>query len=381
MTGASGLQGGIAPDAAAFDLGRLADALGEVGFGEYVADLDLHRPRRGDWERHRDDAPRDLQPLIDLFLLARGVDPEALDPRFGSLLRGLEDLGLAIRGDRDIAMAGGLVVVPVFGRWLMCHAPQPNTRFYFGDDTVALLTRLTPPAGGRCLDLCSGPGMLALHAAGIADEVVAVERTAVAAQLARMNLRLNRLEHRVRVYEGDLYAPVQGETFDFVVANPPMLPVPPGLDGGPIGLGGTDGFRLTRRILAGLPAALRPGGVAQIIGLSLSDGTTPLGIEHLTDAASGHFDLTVSILSHVSADAGTACFDALAATIAQISGTEITRVRRACRTHLQQSGATGLCHLFIHARHRRGEGPGRLAVIDVSSTNRERDWRWRGYAP
>jgi SAM-dependent methyltransferase len=361
-------------DGEPLDLGRLGDGLSWSGLGEYIGCFDPFSPRRGDWERHRDQAPERLRPLIDLVLLNRTVAPGALPRPIQAELAGLEALGLLHQSASGVAMAGGLVVLPVFGRWLMCHAPQVNPQFYFGDDTVALLARLSPIAGGRCLDLCAGPGMLALHAAGVANRVVAVEQAPESAQLARLNTHLNRLSHRIDVLEGDLYAPVSGERFDTVIANPPMLPFPAGLDGPAIGHGGEDGLGLTRRVLAGLPEVLRPGGVAQIIGVGLSDGAIPLGVRALEDAIGGRLDLTLSVISHRTVQEGAPYLDALVATIAAASRAEEQMVRAAYLAMLRQAGASALCHLFIHARC----GRGRIEVIDVSAANRELGWRWRG---
>ena len=356
-----------------FDLGQLGDALSWSGLGEYVGCFDPFSPRRADWQHHRDHAPERLRPLIDLFLLGRPAAPGALPELFRPLLAGLEALGLIQGGECGVAMTNGLAVLPVFGRWMMCHAPRANPQFYFGDDTVALLARLSPKAGGRCLDLCTGPGMLALHAAGIADRVVAVEQVPESARLARLNVDLNRLGRRIEVLEGDLYEPITQGGFDSIVANPPMLPFPTGLGEPAIGHGGEDGFRLTRRVLAGLPAMLRPGGAGQIIGVALSDGAAPLGLKTLEDATGGRLDLTLSILSHQPVREDAPYLDALVATVAAASLAEEDMVRGAYLAMMGRAGANALCHLFIHARH----GAGQVEVIDVSSWNRATGWRWR----
>lgn len=355
-------------------LAEVGDALGWSGFGEYAGCFDPFSPRRSDWERHRGQAPERLRPMIDLFLLSRDVAPRTLPPPVEAQLPALHALGLLRENEAGVAMAAGLAILPVFGRWLICHAPSVSSQFYFGDDTVALLARLAPVAGGRCLDLCAGPGMLALHAAGIADRVVAVESAPAAARLARLNTSLNRLSDRIDVLQGDLYGPVSGEKFSTVVANPPMLPVPNGLEGPAIGNGGEDGLSLTLRVLAGLPAVLQPGGSAQIIGVALSDGAAPLSFGALEETVRGRLDLTLSILSHASLAEGAPHFEALVAMVAAASAADDREVRPAYRGMLGRMGAVALCHLFIHAR----PGRGRIEVIDLSAANLEAGWRWRG---
>lgn len=362
------------PEEARDDLGRLGDALAWSGLAEYVACFDPFRPRGSDWERCRSEAPERLQPLIDLFLLGREVLRDALPRPLRTELVALEATGLLRSRAGAVAMRGGVVILPVFGRWLICHPPQANPRFYFGDDTVALLARSMPKAGGSCLDLCSGPGMLAMHAAGSADQVVAVERSPEAAQTARLNVALNRLSRRIEVIEGDLYGPVAGRSFDTVIANPPMLPIPAGLAGPTIGSGGEDGLAVTRRILSGLPAVLAPDGTAQIIGMVLSDGVRPLGLDEALRGAASGLDLIVSILSNSSLEEGGPFLEAMVAAVAHSCGEDHGKVRAAYRGLLKEAGASALCHLFLHARH----GSGRADLIDMAGRRSRSVSAWRG---
>jgi release factor glutamine methyltransferase len=122
-------------------------------------------------------------------------------------------------------------------------------------------------------DLGTGSGAIAcaLARAIPAAEVLAVELAAGALAVASRNVRELGLSARVRLLAGDLFAPLGSlpASLDLVVANPPYLPsaliasLPPevsrhepraALDGGPDGLG------VIRRIVAGAPAGLSPGG-------------------------------------------------------------------------------------------------------------------------
>ena len=99
--------------------------------------------------------------------------------------------------------------------------------------------------------------------------VVAVDIGARAAALARLNAALNGAD-RVEVRSGDLYAPVRGERFDLVLANPPFVPAP---ERGPAyHSGGPRGDRVLRRVVRGLGAHLRDGGRAVIV---LASGAAP----------------------------------------------------------------------------------------------------------
>jgi carbamoyltransferase len=113
---------------------------------------------------------------------------------------------------------------------------------------------------GRVLDLCTGSGIQALLQSGNADTVVAVDINPRAVAVARMNAALNELAN-IEVREGDLYAPVRGERFDLIVANPPFVTSP--YDTAPsFHAGGPTGDRVLRRILRGLADHLAAGGRA-----------------------------------------------------------------------------------------------------------------------
>lgn len=100
--------------------------------------------------------------------------------------------------------------------------PRPDT------ETVIEVVRAVRPdraAACRILDLCTGSGVIAISLAKeyAAAEVVATELSAPAAAIARKNATRNGVEARVDVREGDLFAPVAGERFDLITANPPYI--------------------------------------------------------------------------------------------------------------------------------------------------------------
>jgi release factor glutamine methyltransferase len=145
--------------------------------------------------------------------------------------------------------------------------PRPDT------ETVIEVVRTARPdraAACRILDLCTGSGVIAVSLAREypAAQVVATELSPPAAALARRNAERNAVADRVDVREGDLFAPVRGERFDVIVANPPYIasaviatlsaevrrePVI-ALDGGP------DGLAFYDRIAAAAREHLTSGG-------------------------------------------------------------------------------------------------------------------------
>jgi release factor glutamine methyltransferase len=142
--------------------------------------------------------------------------------------------------------------------------PRPETELVLEAALAAL------PADGQALDLCTGSGVLgvslALERPGAT--VVATDLSGDALEVARDNAaRLGAAS--VTFLAGDLYEPVApGQRFDVIVSNPPYVPrgeldtLAPELHREPrLALdGGEDGLAISRRIVAGAPARLRPGG-------------------------------------------------------------------------------------------------------------------------
>lgn len=73
------------------------------------------------------------------------------------------------------------------------------------------------------LDMGTGSGVCAIAAARYARRVVGVDINPAAVRCARINTLLNRVEDRVEVRQGDLFAPVAGERFDLILFNPPFV--------------------------------------------------------------------------------------------------------------------------------------------------------------
>jgi ribosomal protein L3 glutamine methyltransferase len=122
----------------------------------------------------------------------------------------------------------------------------------------------------RVLELCTGSGCLAILAAMRFPNatVDAVELSADALKVAERNVGDYGLGGRVRLLQGDLFAPAAGRRYDLIVANPPYVAAdvvaafPPEFAAEPrmAHLGGADGLDLVRRIIDGAAERLAPGG-------------------------------------------------------------------------------------------------------------------------
>jgi release factor glutamine methyltransferase len=113
----------------------------------------------------------------------------------------------------------------------------------------------------RALDVGTGSGVGAVFAARRGFQVVAVDLNPEAIRCARLNAILNHLEDRIEVRQGDLFAPVAGETFDLVLFNPPFFRGDPQ---GPLDLAWRSSDVL-ERFAAGLPSVLGPDGMALVV--------------------------------------------------------------------------------------------------------------------
>lgn len=102
--------------------------------------------------------------------------------------------------------------------------------FSFSLDAVLLARFAGVPPRGRILDLCTGNGVIPLLLTTRTEAAIdGVEIQPRLADMARRSVRLNRLEDRIRMIEGDLreWKP-EGELYDAVTVNPPYLPVTSG---------------------------------------------------------------------------------------------------------------------------------------------------------
>jgi release factor glutamine methyltransferase len=103
---------------------------------------------------------------------------------------------------------------------------------YRPQDDTALLIDVMRRGGYACgrtvLDVGTGTGAVAIAAvrAGAAS-VTAVDLSFRSALASRLNSWLHRAP--VRVYHGDLFAPVTGRRFGLVLTNPPYVPSPSGV--------------------------------------------------------------------------------------------------------------------------------------------------------
>ena len=131
-----------------------------------------------------------------------------------------------------------------------------------------------PEAVTAAMDMCTGSGCLAILMAFAFPnaEIVAVDISQDALDVAAANIAAYGLEDRIRLVKSDGFAQVPEQRFDFILSNPPYvtreamdaLPAEylhePGLALG----SGEDGLDLVRKLLADAPRYLAPEGLLAI---------------------------------------------------------------------------------------------------------------------
>jgi release factor glutamine methyltransferase len=97
----------------------------------------------------------------------------------------------------------------------------PSEVYNPSDDSYMLLRAVEVVPGQSLLEVGSGSGIVAIHAARLGAVVTAVDINPEAVECTRRNA--NRNGAKVKVFESDLFQKVSGY-FDVIAFNPPYLP-------------------------------------------------------------------------------------------------------------------------------------------------------------
>lgn len=119
------------------------------------------------------------------------------------------------------------------------------------EGTLLLLENIEVPREGVVLDIGCGYGVIGLTIARLNPRlrVYMVDINPLAVKTSRYNAKLNKVDDRVIVLEGDRYNPVKGILFDAIYSNPPL----------------SAGMRIVEDIVLGAREYLRENGFAQFV--------------------------------------------------------------------------------------------------------------------
>ncbi len=105
---------------------------------------------------------------------------------------------------------------------------QNRKKFCFGTDAVVLSRWADVSRAKKICDLGTGTGIIPLivSARNSVSSVHGLELQHESAELAKRNVKLNGLQDRIRIFEGDIKNPfglLEKNTYDAVFSNPPFM--------------------------------------------------------------------------------------------------------------------------------------------------------------
>ncbi len=96
---------------------------------------------------------------------------------------------------------------------------------YFSSKALGRYLRSIDLQGRKVLDMGCGAGIQSLVAAARGALATGIDINPLAVESTRANAVRNGLADRVRVYQGDLFTPLENEDlrFDYIIFNPPSI--------------------------------------------------------------------------------------------------------------------------------------------------------------
>lgn len=227
-----------------------------------------------------DDSP--VAVLATLFVLGIPVPSEAVTlalPRLGvdgavalGLIRVRDDMALPQFDLRpysfsDAAGEGSWWILSDLGELALGTAIDEAHVLGIGGASATLAAFTVQHPVEAALDLGTGCGIQALHAARHARRVIATDISTRALTIAAFNASLNGV-NGIEFREGSLYEPVAGERFDLIVSNPPFVITPrtAGVPAYEYRDGGMVGDGVVAAVVRGAEQHLSAGGIAQFLG-------------------------------------------------------------------------------------------------------------------
>jgi len=333
-------------------LEELREALISAGYVDFVSSF--HRPPRHIKELQAYvslELSPELATLVSVFYCCAAVDRFVLEAALPSgVIDELIAKGVLV-SDTLTAKISTACLRLFFreGVLLFAEIERPEQTLYFGEDSIGLMRRLIVPKQGVGLDLCCGPGAQSLTIAQRCKSVIGVDLNPMTVGLAELNAQLNFLAEKTSFVCGDLWEALPDSLrFDFICANPPLVPSAENFSYPLVGDGGDDGMKITRRILDKLPDRLTSRGSAMMLGVTVSDGISPLCIGELDQyARSTGLGIRFTIIRHFPIERGEAWFTLMTNTYSHYIEASLEEVEQQFLQSMKSLRATHMVTYFI----------------------------------
>lgn len=348
---------------------NLRQTLYESGYSQFYLFFGEMNMRYRDWSVAAVGLRTPLKLLVSLFLLGEAVPLAQATRVVGAEATQHLIEARILKSEGNSLQSNSFHLVIHRGLYYFCQVTgEPFA--YLGEDSIALGQYQTPRWNGAVLDLCSGPGIQGMYAAQRGNRVTAVEQSAAACGVQRVNLELNQLGDRVTLINAraEEFAKQGTQTWDQILFNPPLVPLPGKVESPSVRHGGRDGLVLVRQILRDYQPRLSPGGCFEFVGMSLIKGRgkrveSPLLALAKQEKLSGRMHL----LSRHQIGGNGMVFAMHAASVARAEATSAQTARRELAAEYGDYQDFFLYYACLHASKIRQRPE--VAVMDMSVTH------------
>ena len=216
------------------------------------------------------EGPRRLNRLLRLFVMGQPVPEAAIRdaltpfPLERLVATGLVRIGHSgeVTSQVCILPYGEIMTLRDFGADWTGRTVGSDYVMGVSASSISLALTTVRQQGEEVLDLGTGGGIQAMLAARHAREVIGTDINPRALTLTRLAMRINGIAN-VELRQGSMFDPVQGQTFDLIVSQPPFVISPDNIKS--FRDSGMPGDTFCEQILRQAPDYLREGGWCSII--------------------------------------------------------------------------------------------------------------------
>lgn len=153
---------------------------------------------------------------------------------------------------------------------------------WVGDDSIFLMNKSLHIENKKVLEIGVGSGIISIALAKKNNKVVSTDINKTAIFVCKINCIINNVEEKIELVEGDLFGDIHSR-FDYIVTNPPFLPIKENNKNYYFSNGGNDGLKVIRRIIEKSSDYLEKTGEAIILGGAFGNDRLPFFYEEIKD--------------------------------------------------------------------------------------------------